>query len=138
MIKSKDHNFSFSGLKTAVLYETKRSGGNMDEQYKKDMSASFQQAAIDVLVSKTIKAAKEYKAKTILLGGGVSANKELRNRLDLAVKEELPKSAFHYPPPTLSTDNALMIGVAAYKHVLLKKGIKSWKNVEADANLALV
>jgi N6-L-threonylcarbamoyladenine synthase len=137
MIKSLNFNFSFSGLKTAVLYEVKRSGSNMDKQYKKDMAASFQGATIDVLISKTIKAAKKYKAKTILLGGGVSANKELREKLNQAIKKEIPLSTFHFPLPKLSTDNALMISVAAYKHVIGKKEIKSWKNVEARADLEL-
>ncbi len=145
MMNSLDHNFSFSGLKTAVLYEAKRSGIDMDEKYKKDMAASFQEVAIDVLVSKTIRAAKEYKAKTILLGGGVSANKELRGRLDRAIVKEIPLSlprrqagTFHFPLADLSTDNALMISVAAYKHVVGKRGIKSWKDVKAKADLMLV
>ncbi|MCK4891569.1 MAG: tRNA (adenosine(37)-N6)-threonylcarbamoyltransferase complex transferase subunit TsaD, partial [Candidatus Pacebacteria bacterium] len=95
MINSKNYNFSFSGLKTAVLYEVRSQqnfppdkGGlrgvrkdieaSLDDQYKQDIAASFQQAVIDVLISKIIKAAKQYKAKNIILGGGVSANKELQ------------------------------------------------------------
>ena len=154
MINSKNYNFSFSGLKTAALYEVRgfnvcrdealpRFYGGYDNQYKQDIAASFQQAVIDVLISKTIKAAKQYKAKNIILGGGVSANKELQKQL----KKKIPPAPFdkggaifpkfQIPNSNLSTDNALMIAIAAYYNIINNKNIKSWKSVKADANLKL-
>ncbi|GAI74029.1 unnamed protein product, partial [marine sediment metagenome] len=62
-----------------------------------DMSASFQQAVIDVLISKTIKAAKEYKVKNVMLSGGVAANQGLRQQMTQAIKKELPNSKFYIP-----------------------------------------
>ncbi len=150
MMNSNDYNFSFSGLKTAVLYkmkleiknrklENKNIIGNTcyDITYKQDIAASFQQAVIDVLISKTIRAAKQYKAKNIILGGGVSANKELQKQLGEAISKELPTTNYQPPTINLSTDNALMIAAAGYYHILNNKNMRSWKNVKADANLAL-
>ena len=79
MMHSKDYDFSFSGLKTAVLYETR--GKKLTKDYIANVCFEVQQAIIDVLLKKTIQAAKDYKVKTIILGGGVSANKELRKQL---------------------------------------------------------
>jgi len=146
MINSKDYNFSFSGLKTAVLYlvydvpylvryklyRTKY-GTKLPLQVKTDIAASFQKAVVDVLVKKTVRAAKEYRVKTILLGGGVAANKELRLRLGEAVRKELLDSKFLIPNSLLTGDNALMIAVAAYFSG--KKNI--WHKIRADANARL-
>ncbi len=79
MIYTKDYDFSFSGLKTAVLYADRRVK-NKTKQYKQEMAAEVQQAIIDVLIKKTLKAVKNFKVKTIILGGGVTANKELRKQ----------------------------------------------------------
>ena len=113
MEHSKDYNFSFSGLKTAVLYTIEKLP-DLTEQTKKDIAASFQQAVIDVLVKKTLLAAKEYGAETVLLAGGVAANEELRSQLGKAIAETLPTTTYHIPPIQLATDNAAMIGAAAY------------------------
>ncbi len=136
MINSNDYNFSFSGLKTAVLYEVK-ARKKIDDQYKQDVAASFQKAAFDVLIFKTIKAAKKYKAKNVVLGGGVSANKKLQRSLREAIKLNLPFCDLSFPLSKLTTDNALMIAIAAYQHVKGDKGIKDWKKVKANANLRL-
>ena len=138
MINSKDYNFSFSGLKTAVLYEV-RSCDRKDcnDQYKQDVAASFQQAVIDVLISKTIRAAKQYKVKNIILGGGVSANKELQRQLKKNIDKEMPNTKYQILNNKLSTDNALMIAIAAYYNIINNKNIKDWKNIKADANLKL-
>ena len=141
MINSKNYNFSFSGLKTAVLYKVR--GRNeavprlYDKQYQANIAASFQQAVIDVLISKTIKAAREYKVKSILLGGGVSANKELQKQLKEIINKEIPDTGYRIPDTNLTTDNALMIAIAAYYNVIGRKNIKSWKSVQTDANLKL-
>ena len=143
MINSKNFDFSFSGLKTAVLYRWKLENKNGTDKVKVDVAASFQQAVIDVLIAKTLAAAKKYKAKSILLGGGVAANKELRRQFKtslyplLAKEGKISISNIQYPVSKLSTDNATMIATAAYYHIVNKKGIKSWRNVKADAGLRL-
>jgi N6-L-threonylcarbamoyladenine synthase len=102
-------NFSFSGLKTAVLRTIRR----IEERDKflptSDLAASFQASVVDVLVEKTLKAAEEYQVEEILIVGGVSANKNLR--LTLRDKSHVP---VHLPPLELCTDNAAMIAGAGY------------------------
>lgn len=125
MLHSKDLNFSFSGLKTAVLYflrENPPAGGS-----KADIAASFEEAAVDVLVKKTMKAVEQYKPKTIALGGGVAANDHLREELSKKLPVNLPEKIF-------TGDNAAMIAVAGY-YRFLKKKFK--KNPQATGNLKL-
>ena len=113
MIHSKNYNFSYSGLKTAVLYLIRDLKLNkLDEQTKADIASSFQKAAAEVLIQKTIQAAKEYKVKSIFLSGGVSANKLLRSDLARAAK----KLSVNYSQPELeyTGDNAAMIALAGY------------------------
>jgi len=102
-------NFSFSGLKTAVLREVR----HMQEQKLplpvSDLAASFQQAVVDVLVGKTLKAAEAMQAHEILVAGGVSANRALRQAF--LAQEDFP---VHIPPLSLCTDNAAMIAAAGY------------------------
>jgi N6-L-threonylcarbamoyladenine synthase len=168
MISSKDYNFSFSGLKTAVLYKLKELEQKMkisshDRGYLVSaMAKEFQQAVIDVLIKKTIRAAKEYKAKTIILGGGVAANKELRkqlseavgklnfeNRLSLpslrsAAQPRLRFSKFVsllIPEMEFTGDNAAMIALAAYfRWQNWQKNKKPCRGraLRADGNLKLV
>lgn len=111
MIKSSNFNFSFSGLKTAVLYTVKKIK-KVDQKTKADLSASFQQAVVDVLIDKTLRAARQYQAKTIMLSGGVAANNLLRKNLQK--KAEELKIDFLTPDVYLCTDNAAMIGIAGY------------------------
>jgi len=102
-------DFSFSGLKTAVLREVRRLEKTDLPLPVNDIAASFQAAVVDVLITKTLKAAEEYQAKDLLVAGGVSANKSLRQRfLD---SSEIP---VHIPPLFLCTDNAAMIAGAGY------------------------
>ena len=77
MMHTKDYDFSFSGLKTAVLYLL-RDTKNVDDKFKQMVAREFEDAVADVLTHKTMKAMEEYKAKTLILGGGVSANKHLQ------------------------------------------------------------
>lgn len=117
MIRANNFDFSFSGLKTAVLYlvrglrDSPQSLGTVPIS---DICASFQQAAIDVLVSKTIRAAKKYKTKTIMLSGGVAANQELRKQLKNEIEKNLPNANFHVPPIKFCGDNAAMIAAVAF------------------------
>ncbi|MDD3486937.1 MAG: tRNA (adenosine(37)-N6)-threonylcarbamoyltransferase complex transferase subunit TsaD [Candidatus Moranbacteria bacterium] len=142
MLNSNNLNFSFSGLKTAALYAVKKNPVILkDKKMTTALCAEFQQAVIDVLVAKTLKAAKKYKPKTILLGGGVSANEELRKQLGEAIKNNLKNTLYFMPDTQYSLDNAAMIAVAGYFQYTLAKNKKkfetNWKNLEADAGLAL-
>jgi N6-L-threonylcarbamoyladenine synthase len=129
------YDFSFSGLKTAVinhLYHAKRRG---DEINLPDLAASFQEALVEVLVNKTIKAARAYQAKLVLLAGGVAANAHLRDRLSTELAQKLPAITLHVPPPELCTDNAAMIAAAAYPHYLA--GNFAALNLNAQPGLAI-
>jgi len=137
MMNRQNFDFSFSGLKTAVLYEVKKQDPKeINDGYINDMAASFQQAAIDVLISKTIKAAKKYNVKNVMLSGGVAANKELRSQIEQAVKKELLNVSFKMPEIKLCTDNAAMICAAAFfrKKLIPKQG---WFYINANSNLKL-
>ncbi|MFA5777074.1 MAG: tRNA (adenosine(37)-N6)-threonylcarbamoyltransferase complex transferase subunit TsaD [Parcubacteria group bacterium] len=144
MLNRNTFDFSFSGLKTAVLYETKKHPeliGN--KNYITEMCREFQQASIDVLVSKTIKAAKEYNPKTILLAGGVAANQELRRQLGEAIENNLPVAIYRLPTIEYTGDNAAMIATAAcfrwnkMTAAQKEKALQNWKNLDTDANLKL-
>src|SRR3989339_1011414 len=134
MINSGDFDFSFSGLKTALLYELKK-----DKDWKKripEYCREFQQAVADVLVSKTIKAAEKYKAKTVMLSGGVAANTELRQQLKEAVKNKLSKTDFSMPDLKYTTDNAAMVAAAGYFRAR-RKDFTPWEKLKVDCNLEL-
>ncbi len=133
MLHSKDFNFSFAGLKTAVLY-TLRDLGRLGDRAKRDVAASFEQAVVDVLVAKTIRAAKQYRVKTVMIGGGVAANKRLRVQLGGALCREYPNTYYLTPDTSLTGDNALMISLAGYFN---RKKKTAWRTVQADANLRL-
>ena len=135
MLKSGDFNFSYSGLKTAVLYLIRDLGGELTEQQKANIAASFQAAAIDVLIQKTSRAATSLGVRALLLSGGVSANTLLRSRLqELGTKLGLP---VFIPDLTWTGDNAAMIAVAGYFAAQRAPSALSWETVEMDANLRL-
>ena len=133
MLDRKDFDFSFSGLKTAVLYETKKIK-KLTPKIKNDLAASFQQTVIDILVGKTIQAAYEFQPKSICLCGGVSANNELRDQMKKAVSGLPSHPTFHKPQFELSTDNAAMIGLAAAYHL---DDATTFDKISANANLKL-
>jgi N6-L-threonylcarbamoyladenine synthase len=135
MLNSGDLNFSFSGLKTAALYDYKSRSEEVrkSKKYVSAMSSAFQQAVITALISKTLKAAKEYKAKTIMLAGGVAANRALKKQLGKKIKLESPDINYLVPEIKLATDNGVMIAIAGY--LRFAAGEKSsWKTLEADSN----
>ncbi|MBU0476572.1 tRNA (adenosine(37)-N6)-threonylcarbamoyltransferase complex transferase subunit TsaD [Patescibacteria group bacterium] len=136
MIYQKNYDFSFSGLKTAVLYDFKKRSSKVrkSKKYIQEMAAEIQQAIIDVLIKKTIKAAEEFKVKTIILGGGVSANKELRKQIEKKIDDSLENVKILMPALKFCTDNAVMIGAAAFFN---KSKSKSWEKIKVNANLKI-
>ena len=125
-------DFSFSGLKTAVAYHVKDHPDDRPE----DICASFQDAVVDILVSKTLKAVEKYQPASVLLSGGVSANISLRETLKKILSDRFPHVHYHTPPITYTTDNAAMIGVAAFFH-LQKNDFADPLTLAADPNLPL-
>lgn len=130
MWDSKDYNFSFSGLKTAVLNEVRKSK-KLSTTEISNICASTERAITDVLVKKTILAATEYKVKSILLGGGVAANESLQASLKAAMAARLPGTMLFIPPKELCTDNAAMVAAAGY---FLNDKV-SWKTVSPNPEL---
>ncbi|MBI1754808.1 tRNA (adenosine(37)-N6)-threonylcarbamoyltransferase complex transferase subunit TsaD [Candidatus Azambacteria bacterium] len=136
MIASDNYDFSFSGLKTAVLYLLRKHPDiARNKKSLADLCASFEQAIVDVIVAKTLRAAKEYGAKTVALSGGVSANRRLRAELERAIAKKLPEARFLVPDTSLSTDNAAMIAVSAFFN---HSSAVSWKHLDAIPNLSVV
>ena len=136
MLNYKNHEFSFAGLKTSVLYTVQKKK-KITAKDKSNIAASFQQAVVDVLVEKTVVAAEKFKAKTVLLAGGVAANTPLRETLRASLKTALPTIAFYTPPMNLCTDNATMIAVGGYFNYKNKKSDR-WDKIDADPNWELV
>lgn len=114
MIKEDNYDFSFSGLKSSVINTIHNARQKNEELDPYNVAASFQAAVVDVLVDKTIRAAKEKNVRQLLLAGGVAANKGLRTALTTAVERELPGVSLVIPPLSLCGDNAAMIGAAAF------------------------
>ena len=114
MIHEDNYDFSFSGLKSAFINTVHNASQKGEELNPNDLATSFQNAVVDVLVDKTIRAAKEYSVKQIVLAGGVAANSGLRNTLSEAVESELENVKLVVPPLSLTGDNAAMIGAAAF------------------------
>ena len=127
------YDFSFSGLKSAVLNYLNHAQMKEEEINRADVAASFQAAVVDVLVDKTLQAAKEYHIDKIALAGGVASNSALREEMAVACKKA-GKSLF-YPSPVFCTDNAAMIGVAAYYEY--KKGVRHGLDLNAVPGLKI-
>jgi len=124
-------DFSFSGLKTAVIVYMDRERAEGRPPDLRDVCAGFQEAVVDVLVDKAVSAAKTTGSRVILLAGGVAANSRLRERFDRA--SEVEGVRVIRPEPALCTDNAAMIACAG--HYRLERGLRSPLDVPADPNL---
>ena len=130
MLNSGDFNFSFSGVKTAVRYLLPKLEGD----YQADLCASFQEAVVDVLVRKTIRAARHCGVDLVTVSGGVSANSRLRSKMTETAS--VAGMQLKLTPPSLSTDNAAMIAYAALER--FQNGLHSEITEDADPNLKLV
>ena len=132
-IEGAPYDFSFSGLKSAVLNYLNREKMAGREVSRNDLAASFQNAVVDVLVSRTVLAAEDYGIRDVVIAGGVASNSALRS----AMKEACGRKGFRFyePSPILCTDNAAMIGAAAYYEY--QKGRRSGWDLNAVPNLKL-
>lgn len=132
-IEGAPYDFSFSGLKSAVLNHLNSCEMKQEEVNRADIAASFQEAVIDVLVTKTILAAKDYGMKQVAMAGGVASNSHLRDAMTAACKEN--GLSFYHPSPIFCTDNAAMIGTAAYYEYI--KGSRAGLDLNAVPNLKI-
>src|SRR3989344_3813908 len=149
MIHSQDLNFSFSGLKTAVLYkirDTRRDdpryaegSGKASEEFKQDLARAFEDAAVEVLVKKTRKALEELDSdiKTLIVAGGVSANRRLSHEIK-KLTSQFSHLTLRLPDKALTTDNAIMIGIAGFISISTNPGLlRNQAAIKASGNLTL-
>ena len=132
-VEGAPYDFSFSGVKSAVLNYINQQNMQGKDIPKADLAASFQQSVIAVLVEHTIKAAEEFQIHHVAIAGGVAANRGLRNAMQAACEEK--NLRLYYPSPIYCTDNAAMIGAAAYYEY--QKGVRHGWNLNAVPNLRL-
>jgi N6-L-threonylcarbamoyladenine synthase len=134
MLKKPNLDFSFSGMKTSVLNYIESLDGRPDEQTVADIAASFQEAAVDVLLQKTLRAARQEVLSRIVVAGGVACNSGLRREFQSACQRE--KLDVYFPSPLLCSDNAAMLSVAA--DFYLEQGACSPADLNAVSNWPLV
>ena len=132
-IDGSPYDFTFSGLKSAVLNYINHAKMTGEEIYVPDLAASFQNSVVDSLVSRTVAAAKEYGYRKVAIAGGVASNSALRAAMEEACRRRNLRC--YYPSPILCTDNAAMIGAAAY-YEYRKGNLAGW-DLNAVPNLKL-
>jgi N6-L-threonylcarbamoyladenine synthase len=140
MMHTADFDFSFSGIKTAMLYTirdlTNQNNRELTEDEKSALAAAFEDAAIEVLAHKTKKAVQEYGIQTLIVGGGVAGNTYLKEKV-ATLAEALHITAL-FPEQWLATDNAVMIGLAALTQIQANtQKIPPLDTIRADGNLSL-
>ncbi len=140
MIDSPDYDFSFSGLKTSVLYTIKEEPSLQepatDTKAKEQLARAFEDAAADVLVAKTLKALEETQAPVLAIGGGVSANAHIQSRFTQALAEKYSYVDLRFPPTSLTGDNGIMIGIAGFYRAKAEQFVEPG-TLRADGNLYL-
>ena len=132
-IEEAPYDFSFSGLKSAVLNYLNKCRMTGEPIVEADVAASFQQAVVDVLVDNALRAAEDYHMDKLAIAGGVASNQTLRRAMENACRER--GIHFYHPSPILCTDNAAMIGAAAYYEFI--KGTRHGWDLNAVPNLKL-
>jgi N6-L-threonylcarbamoyladenine synthase len=132
-VEDAPYDFSFSGLKSAVLNYLNKCRMTGEPICEADIAASFQQAVVDVLVDTAIRGARDHRMKKLAIAGGVASNGSLRRAMAAACEKE--GLSFYYPSPILCTDNAAMIGAAAYYEY--RKGTRHGYDLNAVPNLKL-
>lgn len=151
MLHTKDYDFSFSGLKTAVLYHVQNltrsadanhplhsrgEGSGLTENQKIEIAHEFQHAVADVLIKKTTRAIEEFGVQTLIIGGGVAANKFIINSFQKKLSTEFPHVVLHTPARELTGDNALMIALAGYFKIQ-KNPDATYGDIKAVGSLSL-
>jgi N6-L-threonylcarbamoyladenine synthase len=132
-------DFSYSGLKTAVLRAVKdltKDDKKLSESQINDIAASFEAAATDMLTRNLMRAVQKYKPKSVLLSGGVAANTLLRKKIGETLIKNYPSAKYFFPELKCCTDNAAMIAAAAYYHAQ-KKDFTDPETLIPDPNLKL-
>jgi N6-L-threonylcarbamoyladenine synthase len=140
MLNTDSCDMSFSGLKTAVLYAVRDLGGmhRMSQAEQAAFATEFENAVAEVLCTKTRRALNESGAKTFVIGGGVAANRYIREELQKMILDEFPDVEFRLPHLSITGDNAIMIGEAALAHLLLGNwDLKDKGEIKAKGNLSL-
>jgi N6-L-threonylcarbamoyladenine synthase len=135
MLHSKDLNFSFSGLKTAVLYAIDKK--ELSDEEKESLSRDFEDAALEVLLKKTSMAMEEHGAQTLIVGGGVSANQYFRQEFNRHYLTAFPDTTVYFPNPGLSTDNSIMIALAGHAKAANASNPAAASFIKADGNKSL-
>ncbi len=128
-------DFSFSGLKTAVLYKL-RTMEKISETDKEEIAQAFEDAARDIVVIKTNRALKATAPRTFAVGGGVSANTEIRNALTKLIHDDFPDITLAFPDKSLTGDNAIMIGIAGYLRQVAGKTVSGPLSAHGSQKLA--
>ncbi|MBU2103930.1 tRNA (adenosine(37)-N6)-threonylcarbamoyltransferase complex transferase subunit TsaD, partial [Patescibacteria group bacterium] len=136
MINDTHEDFSFSGLKTAVLYFLK-AHLELSESEQRGLAKEFEDAVADVLYTKTSRALLKTGALTLVLGGGVSANTNIQRVFTEKIAQDHPEVELRIPAPMFTTDNAIMIGIAGYYRAL-ENLYSDADTLAADGNLSLV
>ncbi len=134
-LESSTYDFSFSGIKSHISNLVNQANMKGEQINKANLAASFQKRAVDILVGQTLKAAKDYNVKQLVLAGGVAANSELRSKMTIEATEKLGLEVV-LPPLSLCTDNALMIALAG--SVLFEKGYRSSLTLKGNPSLELL
>ncbi len=138
MLHSGDYDFSFSGLKTATLYlirDLKEEGIEIDDNVKAALACEFENAAVEVLIKKLSQAIDTHNPETIIMGGGVAANKYLR--ASFLTLGETTQTPAYISDREVSTDNAIMIAIAAYFQIIKNPKAPFLETIRADGNLRL-
>jgi N6-L-threonylcarbamoyladenine synthase len=133
MLNDATCDFSFSGLKTAVLYLLKKHP-EITEREKQHIAREFEDAVTEVLWKKTSRALEQTLAQTLVLGGGVSANMHIRRSFTENIKNEYPEVALRIPSASLTGDNAIMIAIAGFYRASRKEFVT---DIVANGNLPL-